>query len=168
MSLAIWGATPYCHAKVEQLWSSLSKTRGVASPWRYGVCLSRAEGHPVVTDLRFPPHPVPPNKRIPKKGDRSHFSGSPFRSLFVNFFLMFLAGWLRNRNREPEPSEPFLPKPTGRQQSRCTMKDDTLPETGLPMGQAPPQGAASQASAASSQASAQGFSGLQKGTTTLT
>ena len=54
-----------CHANVAQLWSSLSKTRGVASLWRYGVCLSRAEGHPAVTDPRFPPTPFPPNKRIP-------------------------------------------------------------------------------------------------------
>ena len=65
MSLAIWRATPYCHANVAQLWSSLSKTRGVASLWRYGVCLPRAEGHPAVTDPRFPPTPFPPNKRIP-------------------------------------------------------------------------------------------------------
>ena len=42
MSLAIWRATPYCHTNVAQLWSSLSKTRGVASLWRCGVCLSRA------------------------------------------------------------------------------------------------------------------------------
>ena len=33
MSLAIWGATPYCRANVAQLWSTLSKTRGVASLW---------------------------------------------------------------------------------------------------------------------------------------
>ena len=65
MSLAIWRATPYCHANVAQLRPSLSKTRGVASRWRYGVCLSRAEGHPAVTDPRFPPTPFPPNKRIP-------------------------------------------------------------------------------------------------------
>ena len=66
MSLPIWRATPYCHANVAQLWSSLSKTGGVASLWRYGVCLSRAEGHPAVTDPRFPPTPFPPNKRIPR------------------------------------------------------------------------------------------------------
>ena len=62
MSLATWRATPYCHAHVAQLWSSLSKTRGVASLWRCAVCLSRAEGHPAVTDPRFPPTPSPPNK----------------------------------------------------------------------------------------------------------
>ena len=39
MSFAICRATPYCHANVAQLRSSLSKTRGVASLWRYGVCL---------------------------------------------------------------------------------------------------------------------------------
>ena len=71
MSLGIWRVTPYCHANVAQLWSSLSKTRDVASLWRYGVCLSRAEGHPAVTDPRFPPTPFPPNKGIPILPSRS-------------------------------------------------------------------------------------------------
>ena len=51
----------------------------------------------------------------------------------------------------------------------ATVKDATLPETDLPRGQVPPGGLpASQNSAASSQASAQGFSGLQGGNTTPT
>ena len=37
MSFAICGASPYCQAHVAQLWSSLSKTRGVAFLWRHGV-----------------------------------------------------------------------------------------------------------------------------------
>ena len=55
MLFAICGATLYCHANMAQLWSSLSKTRGVASLRRYGVHLSRAKAHQVVTDLRVPP-----------------------------------------------------------------------------------------------------------------
>ena len=50
--------------QVVQLWCSLSKTRGVASLFRYGVCLSRAKGHQAVTDTRVPPtaFPSPPSK----------------------------------------------------------------------------------------------------------
>ena len=50
MSLAICIASPYCQANVAQLWFSLSKARGVAFHWQYGVCLLRAEA-PVL-----PPH----------------------------------------------------------------------------------------------------------------
>ena len=64
------------------LWSCLIKTRGVASLWRYGVCLSHAEGHPAVTDPRFPP---PPQQKNPKnteatseKSRAGHFQKIPF------------------------------------------------------------------------------------------
>ena len=67
-SLAIWRATPYCHANVVQLWSSLSKTRDVASLWWYGASLSRAGGHPASQIPGSPPTPFPPNKRIPILG----------------------------------------------------------------------------------------------------
>ena len=56
---AICRASPYCHANVAQLWSSLNKTRGVTLLWRYSACLSRTEGHQAVTDPFAPPHPVP-------------------------------------------------------------------------------------------------------------
>ena len=36
--------SPYCHANVVQLWSSLSETRGITFPWRYGACLPPYEG----------------------------------------------------------------------------------------------------------------------------
>ena len=49
----------------------LEQDKDVASLWQYGVCLSRAEGHPAVTDPRFPPTPFPANKRIPNK-ENSH------------------------------------------------------------------------------------------------
>ena len=86
MSLAICGATRYRHTNVAQLWSSLSKTRGVASLWRYGVCLSRAEGHPGVTDPRFPPHPVPPQQKNPKKPGFS--KNRAFATLMVELVIL--------------------------------------------------------------------------------
>ena len=49
---ATFTATPH--------WSSLSKMRGVASLWQYGMCLSRAKGQRAVTDPRVPPIRFPP------------------------------------------------------------------------------------------------------------
>ena len=62
-------ATPYCHAHVARPWSSLSKTWGVTSLWRYGVCLSLAKGRRAVTNPRVPPHPVPTHQEYPKRGE---------------------------------------------------------------------------------------------------
>ena len=38
---------------------------GVASLWRYAVCLSHAEGHPAVTDPRSPPPLDGKNRQSP-------------------------------------------------------------------------------------------------------
>ena len=65
MLLAICRATPYCHANVAQLRSSLSKTRGgVASLEAW--CLSiPCQGNRAVTDPRATPTPFPPIKSSP-------------------------------------------------------------------------------------------------------
>ena len=68
VSLAICGASLYCHANVAQLWSSLNKTRGVAFLWRYSVCLSCTEGHQAVTDPG-PTQSRSPNQLLPKHGE---------------------------------------------------------------------------------------------------
>ena len=60
MSLATCGASPYCHANVAQLWSSLSRTRGFTILWRYGVCRSCAKEHQAVTDPRVSTTPSRP------------------------------------------------------------------------------------------------------------
>ena len=69
MSFPICRATLYCHANVAQRWSSLSKTRGVASLWRYGVCLSRAKGHRLSQISGSPPpRSPPPHQKHPNIG----------------------------------------------------------------------------------------------------
>ena len=67
MSFAICRATPYCHANAAQLWSSLSKTRGVASLWRHGACLSHAKG-PICHRSPAPPSKVSQIFKCPSSG----------------------------------------------------------------------------------------------------
>ena len=86
ISLAIWRATPYCHANVAQLCSSLIKTRDVASLWRYGVCLSLAEGHPAATEPQLPPPPFPPQQK--NTGERPE-GGANLRALLGEFKTSF-------------------------------------------------------------------------------
>ena len=53
MTVRCCWASPYCQAYIAQLWSSLSKTRGVAFLWRCSVCLS-AVTNPYLTPTLSP------------------------------------------------------------------------------------------------------------------
>ena len=101
MSLAICGAS---------LWSSLSKTRGVAFFWRHGVCVSRAEGHQAVTDPRVPPATPLPNDLMASSNLLVCLRA--FVSTFGGFWTWSFHSFLLSQETYFQHSQSLQPPPT--------------------------------------------------------